>query len=297
MPQPRTLDVGRDVHQASMAVAYVANAYGAEVVALGSIGTRPCDIAMLLRPRHAQSQHLGEVDAAGPCGSWLARYQTKHGSVCGVVAPSLIPQQAGARVNTARRAAVPWARLLRSGELTPVDGPQVADEAIRDLSRAREEARRALTTATFRLNALRLRPDMRETGPAHWRPAPRSWRAAVGCPTPAPPRVCQAYGRAVTAHPARLQRRAQARHAPVHTWRLAPVVEALQALRGVQGTVAVTSVAARGARTRGDHPRQRMRYLGLTPSAYASGERRRQGGLTTAGTTQARRALVEGAWA
>jgi len=86
-------------------------------------------------------------------------------------------------------------------------------------------------------------------------------------------------------------------HEQVHTWRFAPVVEALQALRGVQCTVAVTTVAAWGDLTRFDNPRQLMHYLGLTPSAYASGARRQQGSMTKTGNTHARRALVEGAWA
>ena len=76
-----------------------------------------------------------------------------------------------------------------------------------------------------------------------------------------------------------------------------PVVEALQALRGVQFTVAVTMVAELGDLTRFDNPRQLMNYLGLTPSEYSSGERRQQGGMTKTGNTHARRALVEGAWA
>jgi transposase len=75
------------------------------------------------------------------------------------------------------------------------------------------------------------------------------------------------------------------------------VVEALQALRGVQFTVAVTTVAALGDLRRFEHPRQRMHDLGLTPSAYASGARRQQGSMTKTGNTHARRALVEGAWA
>jgi transposase len=83
----------------------------------------------------------------------------------------------------------------------------------------------------------------------------------------------------------------------VQTWRLAPVVDALQALRGGPCTVAVTTVAARGDLTRFDHPRQRMNSLGFTPSAYSPGERRRQGGITKTGNSHARRALVEGAWA
>jgi transposase len=75
------------------------------------------------------------------------------------------------------------------------------------------------------------------------------------------------------------------------------VVEALQALRGVQCTVAVTTVAARGDLPRFETPRQLMPSLGLTPSEYSSGERRRQGGIPKTGHTQARRALLEGAWA
>jgi transposase len=65
----------------------------------------------------------------------------------------------------------------------------------------------------------------------------------------------------------------------------------------VQFTVAVTTVAERGDLTRFDNPRQRMKYLGLTPSEYSSGERQHQGGITKTGNTHARRALVEGAWA
>ena len=101
----------------------------------------------------------------------------------------------------------------------------------------------------------------------------------------------------MTEHPERLQRLDQARQAHGHAWRLHPVVEALQALRGVQCPVAVTQVAAMGDLPRFDTPRDRMKFLGLIPAAYASGERRQQGSITTAGNPQARRALVEGAWA
>jgi transposase len=100
----------------------------------------------------------------------------------------------------------------------------------------------------------------------------------------------------VTDQTARWQRLEQALHAQVHPWRFAPGVEALQALRGVQVTVAVTTVAELGDLTRFDNPRQLMQYLGLTPSAYASGARRQPGSMTKTGHTHARRALVEGAW-
>jgi hypothetical protein len=93
---------------------------------------------------------------------------------------------------------------------------------------------------------LRLRQDLGDMGRASWGPAHRRWRSAVVCPTPAPPRVFQADVRAVNAQTARLQRLEQALQDPVQTWRLAPVVDALQARRGVPCTVAVTTVAARG---------------------------------------------------
>jgi hypothetical protein len=116
-------------------------------------------------------------------------------------------------------------------------------------------------------------------------------------PTPAPPIVCQADGRAVPEHPARLQRLAPALQARGHPWRLAPGGEALQALRGVQGTVAGTTIAARGDLTRVTTPTPLMRDRGLTPSAASRGPRRSPAGSTTTGTRQARRALGEGAWA
>jgi transposase len=101
----------------------------------------------------------------------------------------------------------------------------------------------------------------------------------------------------VNEHTERLHRLEHELHEPVQTWRLPPVIEALQALRGVQCTVAVTSVAELGDLTRVDHPRQLMRYLGLPPSESSSGARRRQGAIPKTGNTPARRALIDGAWA
>jgi len=186
---------------------------------------------------------------------------------------------------------------MRSGDLTPVHVPRVEAEAIRDLCRAREDAIRDLKAAKFRLKAFLLRQDIRYTGRATWSPAHLRWLSEVVCPTPAQQIVFQEYVRAVTAHTERLTRLERELHTQVQTWRLAPVVDALQALRGVQFTVAVTTVAERGDLTRFDNPRQLMNYLGLTPSAYSTGERRRQGGITKTGNSHARRALVEGAWA
>jgi transposase len=214
-----------------------------------------------------------------------------------VVAPSRVPQKAGDRVTTDRRDAMPLARRARSGDLPVVDGPTVEDEAIRDRTRAREETRSALQDAKFRRTAFFRRHDLRCPGRAHGSPAHLRWRSAVVGPTPAQHIVFQAYVRAVNAHTARLQRLAQARHDHGTSWRLHPVVETLQAWRGVPCTVAVTMVAAVGDLSRFDTPRALRQCLGVSPSAYASGARRPQGALTKAGTPHARRALVEGAWA
>src|SRR6266700_263636 len=297
MSQSRTLFIGMDVHKDIIAVAYVAQEHGAEVTYLGTIGTRQCDIDQLVRKMQSKAKHLIFVYEAGPCGYWLYRYLTKKGYDCWVVAPSVIPKKAGDRVKTDRRDAVQLARLMRSGDLTPGYVPSVEDEAIRDLSRAREDAMQDLTAATFRRNAFLLRHDIRYTGRANWSPAHLRWLSEVVCPTPAQQIVFQEYVQTVTEQTERLGRLELELHEQVQTWRLYPVVEALQALRGVQFTVAVTTVAELGDLTRFANPRQLMNYLGLTPSEYSRGARRQQGSITKTGNTHARRALVEGAWA
>jgi transposase len=186
---------------------------------------------------------------------------------------------------------------MRSGDLTPIDIPAVEGEAIRDLSRARDDAVRDLNAAKVRLTAVLRRQDLRYAGRATWGPAHLRWLSEGLCATPAQPIVFQEDVRAVTEPTARLGRLEQARHEQTNTWRRLPVVTALQALRGVQFTVAVTIAAELGDRTRFDHPTQLLSYVGLTPSEYASGERRHQRRITKAGNSHARRALIEGAWA
>ena len=297
MSHSSTLYVGLDVHKESIAVAYVAKDHDAEVIYLGTIGTRQCDIDHLIRKMQSKAKHLVFVYEAGPCGYWLYRYLTKKEYDCWVVAPSLIPKKPGDRVKTDRRDAVQLARLMRSGDLTRVYVPTVEDEAIRDLTRAREDTLRDLKSAKFRLKAFLLRQDIRYVGRANWNPAHLRWLSEVVCPTPAQQIVFQEYVRAVNEHTERLQRLEQELQEQVKSWRLHPVVDALQALRGVQFTAAVTMVAEIGDLTRFDTPRELMKFLGLIPSEYSSGDQRRQGSITKAGNTHARRVLVEGAWA
>src|SRR5438093_1600256 len=135
---------------------------------------------------------------AGPCGYWLYRDLTRKALTCVVVAPSLIPRKPGDRVKTDKRDAVTLARLARSGDLTPVYVPDVPDEAIRDLARAREDALRDLNTGRFRLKALLLRNDIRYVGRANWGPEHVRWLARLVLPTPAQQIVFQEYVRTVT---------------------------------------------------------------------------------------------------
>jgi transposase len=209
----------------------------------------------------------------------------------------MIPKRPGNRVKNDRRDAVEIARLLRSGDLTPVYVPSVEDEAVRDLCRARDAARVTLKSAKLRLKSFLLRLGMNYTGRANWTDAHRRYLAKVVCPTPAQQIVFQEAVRAVDEQVDRLARIEQELRDLAHTWRLHPVVESLQALRGVQWIVALTVVAELGDLTRFHNPRQLAAFVGLIPSERSSGEKRRQGAITKAGNARARRVLVEGAWA
>jgi transposase len=291
------LFVGLDVHKDSIAVAYAPEDRGAEVVSLGMIGTRQYDIDKLIRKLESKGATLVFAYEAGPCGYWLYRYLTRRGLNCMVVAPSLIPRKAGDRVKTDRRHAVTLARLLRSGDLSSIYVPTVDDEAIRDLSRAREDAVRDLRRSKVRLKAFLLRQDIRYEGRATWNAAHLRWLARVVCPTSAQQIVFQEYVHTVTEQIERVRRLEAELHTAVKTWRLSPVVDAVQALRGMEFTGAVTFMAEVGDVTRFETPKKLMSYLGLTPSEYSSGPHRHQGGITKAGNGHARRTLVEGAWA
>ena len=262
MSQSRTRFIGMDVHKDAIAVAYVAQDHGAEVASLGTMGTRQCDIEQRIRKRPSKAQHRIFVYEAGSCDSWLFPPCRKKTTTAGGVAPSLMPTKAGDRVKPDRRDAVQLARLARSGDLTPVDVPTVDDEAIRDRTRAREETISDLQDATCRLKAFLLRQDIRCCRPVQPGPAHLRWRAEVVCPTPAQQIVLQAYVRTVTEHTARLGRLDQERREQGTTWRVHPVVDALQALRGVQCTVAVTMVADIGDLPRFEPPSTLMQCLG-----------------------------------
>jgi transposase len=292
-----TLFVGLDVHKDSISVAYAASGSHHEPVFLGPIGTRQCDIDKMVRHLLSKGARLVFAYEAGPSGYVLHRYLTGKGFECLVVAPSRIPRASGDRVKTDRRDAIQLARLLRSGDLKGVYVPTVDDEAIRDLSRARVDAVIDLKKARQRLKSFLLRLGLHYVGRADWSAAHRRYLARVVCPRPAQQIVFQEYIRAIDEHAERLGRIEEQIREHLPSWRLTPLVEAYQALRGVQLTTAVAVAAELGDITRFDSPRQLAAFVGLIPSEDSSGDRRRLGAITKSGYSHARRALVEGAWA
>ena len=296
MSEPTTLFVGLDVHKETIAVAHASPDRSSEVVYVGEIGTRQADIDKLLRRLHSHASKLVVAYEAGPCGYGLYRTLTGKGVCCLVVAPSHIPKKPGERVKTDRRDAAQLARLLRSGDLTSVYVPTIEDEAVRDLSRAREAAIGVLKDAKLRLKSFLLRQGLNYSGRANWNEAHLRYLAKVVCPTPAQQIVFQESLRAVSEQTERVRRLEDELVEIAAKWRLHPLVEAYQAMRGVQTHTAVTIAAELGDLTRFDNPRQLAAFVGLIPSEYSSGESRRLGPITKAGNGHARRALVEAAW-
>jgi len=249
--------------------------------------------------RRLRSTHgrMTVVYEAGPCGFWLYRRLKSQGIECMVVSPSMTPRNAADRVKTDRRDAMKLARLARAGELQPIYVPDEKDEAMRDLVRAREDAVCMQRQARQRLQALLLRNEIRYVGKSAWTPAHRRWIAHLKLPNPAQQIAFEEYVQAVEEGGQRLERLAAAIGTQLEHWRWRPVVEALQALRGVSAIHAVRIVAELGDFQRFQAPRKLMGYLGLIPSEDSSGARRRQGSITKAGNSSARRALIEAAHA
>jgi len=212
-----------------------------------------------------------------------------------VVAPSLIPKKPGEKIKTDKRDALKLAKLLKSEDLTPIYVPEPEDEAVRDLSRAREVAMKDLKDAKYQLKALLLRNNINYKGTANWSQKHLRWLTELVLPHPAQHTFLQEFLQTITERISRLERLDNELTHHVHKWRYYPVVKAIQAMRGVRLLVATGVVAELGDLSRFDHPRKLMSYLGLVPSEHSSGGKRHIGAITKCGNGRARRLLVEGA--
>jgi transposase len=294
--EDRTVCVGLDTHKAKIAVAVAEPGRSGEVRFQGEIANRPEAVRQLIERLGGKHGQLRVCYEAGPCGYGLHRQITALGHNCSVVAPSLVPVRAGDRVKTNRRDAVTLARLHRAGELTAVWIPDPTHEALRDLVRARTAAMETVRRARQQLQGFLLRHDRVFMGRKAWSPAHRRWLAGLRFPHPAQQIVLQEQIDAIAEAERRRDRLSEQIKELVPDWLMAPVVTALQAMRGIAFLSAVVLVAEVGDFRRFTNPRQLMAWLGLVPSEHSSGPKVERGGITKAGNGRARRVLIEGAW-
>ena len=208
------------------------------------------------------------------------------------------PKRAGDRIKTDRRDAIRLAQLLRAGELTPVYIPHEEDEALRDLTRAREAVKADQLRARHHLSKFLLRhnihtPDRIKT---KWTSRHREWLEGLNFEIPALNMLLTEYLRELDEIAQRLERLEKAIRETAETSQQAPLIQALQTLRGVKDLTAITLVAEIGSFERFQKPRDFMGYTGLIPSENSSGITRRQGGITKTGNSHVRRVLIESAW-
>ena len=288
--------VGIDVAKARNAIAVADGERGGEVRYLGEVEASPTAMARVVQRLAAKHARVHFCYEAGPTGYGLHRLITSMGHPCTVVAPSLIPRRAGDRVKTNRRDAVGLAKLLRAGELTSVWVPDEGHEAMRDLVRARAAAVETLRVHRQQVGGFMLKHGRVFPRKKGWSMRYLRWLQEQRFEHPAQQIALQELVEAVRVAKERVERIEAAIEEFLPGWSLAPVVRALQALRGVELIVAATFVTEVGDVRRFDNPRQLMGYLGLVPSERSTGDTIRRGGITKAGNGRVRHMLIESAW-
>jgi len=289
--------IGLDTHKEQTQVSYTLDHRTAEVNDLGRIQTTKSGFVKLARQLQSKYPHatLHFVYEAGPCGYWIYRLLTSLGHCCFLVAPSLIPKKPGDRVKTDKRDAQNLARLLKNNDLDPIYVPEPEDEAVRDLSRAREVAMRDLNDAKHQLKSMFLRNNISYKGSDSWSLKHIRWLTEIVLPHPCQQIVLQEMIQTISERINRLKRLDNELTHQVKQWRYYPVVKAIQAMRGVRLLIATGIITELGDLSRFDTPRKLMKYVGLTPSEHSSGNTRKLGAITKCGNGRARRLLTEGA--
>ena len=289
--------VGLDVHADTIAVA-VADGPG-DVRSLGVIPNHVDALRRLIK-KVGPPEQVRMCYEAGPTGYAVYWQLTALGVACEVVAPTLVPVKAGDRVKTDRRDALKLARCYRAGDLTAVWVPDPAHEALRDLVRAREVAKRDQLRARHRLVKFLLRHGHRPPAPLRaWTERYWRWVETVRFPFGAQEATRLDYLHEVQHMAERIVRLERAIEEVVATAPPAQraVIDALQALRGVARVSAVTIVAEVGQLSRFATARQLMGYSGAVSREDSSGDRRRRGSITKTGNAHLRRVVIEAAWA
>lgn len=289
--------VGIDTSKLRNAVAIAEQGRQGEIRYLGEIANTEAATRKLVAKLAARYQKLHFCYEAGPTGYGLHRLLTKLGQDNIVVAPSLIPKRPGDRVKTNRRDAESLARLLRSGDLTAVWVPDEAHEAIRDLVRARDAAVRDLRAKRQQLTSFLLRHGRFYPGKSAWTKTHGRWLSEQKFEHHAHRLVLEESVSAIGDAGARIVRVEKAIAELAPGWSLAPVAQAVQALRGYDFIAAVSFISEVGDLTRFPKPSRLMGFVGLTPSEDSTGDSVKRGHITKAGNSRARRILVESAWA
>ena len=290
------LYVGLDVSKEKIAIGLAEAGRKGEVRYYGEIANRADAVRKFVDKLAGRHGRLCFCYEAGPTGYGLYRQLSALGYDCLVVAPSLVPTRPGLQIKTDRRDAVALAALLRAGELSSIWVPDETHEAMRDLCRAREAAVSDLRRARQHLLSFLLRHGRVFEGRSHWTRAHRNWLATQRFDHRAQQIAMEEYVRAIEQIEERRERLTRQMLALLPDWSLNPVVEAIQALRGVAQISAVTLVSEIGDFRRFSNPRQFMAWLGLVPKEHSTGASVSRGSITKAGNTRARRMLVEGAW-
>jgi len=286
--------VGIDAHKKDLFVAMLVGTAATPVT--WQLANEPTAVRRLVKKLEREAP--GPVQAcyeAGPCGYALQRQLTTARVSCQVIAPALIPRKPGERIKTNRRDARKLVELHRAGLLTEVRPPTPEDEAVRDLCRARDDAREDLQRCRHRLGKLLLRRGLHFSG-RNWTKAHRRWIESLTW-THAPERVVvDDYLLAIDHLEARLIELDARLTEVAQTDPYREPVGWLRCFRGIDTLTAILILAELHDFRRFQAPRALMAYLGLVPGEDSSGEKYRRGRITRTGNTLVRRLLVETAW-